>query len=106
MRLVVSNYLFFPGASRSLLEKIENKAKTVPQRLKPDCKCGTYGTAEAVPLSKTEYFNKLLSRSSRSSSNASVRPWCSQAGLLADLYPNEPYPYSRELRTRPTCTPP
>jgi hypothetical protein len=42
------------------LEKVENKAKTVPQRLKPDCKCGTYGTAEAVPLSKTEYFNKLL----------------------------------------------
>src|SRR5258708_33381987 len=60
MRLVVSNYLFFPGASRSLLEKSRNKAKTVPQRLKPDCKCGTYGTAEAVPLSKTEYFNKLL----------------------------------------------
>jgi hypothetical protein len=42
------------------LEKVENKAKTAPQRLKPDCKCGTYGTAEAVPLSKTEYFNKLL----------------------------------------------
>jgi hypothetical protein len=42
-----------------LLKKVENKAKTVPQRLKPDCKCGTYGTAEAVPLSKTEYFNKL-----------------------------------------------
>jgi hypothetical protein len=36
----------------SLLEKVENKAKTVPQRLKPDCKCGTYGTAEAVPLSE------------------------------------------------------
>jgi hypothetical protein len=26
-----------------------------PQRLKPEYKFGIYGTAEAVPLSKTEY---------------------------------------------------
>jgi hypothetical protein len=36
------------------------RVETVPQRLKPHCKCSGYGTAEAVPLSKTEYLNKLL----------------------------------------------
>jgi hypothetical protein len=35
--------------------------ETVPQRLKPHSKFSGYGTAEAVPLSKAEYFNKLLS---------------------------------------------
>ncbi len=34
--------------------------ETVPQRLKPHSKCSGYGTAEAVPSSKTEYFNKRL----------------------------------------------
>jgi hypothetical protein len=33
--------------------------KGVPQRLKPHCKDIPYGTAEAVPLIKTESFNKL-----------------------------------------------
>ena len=28
--------------------------ENVPQRLKPHYKCGTYGTAEAVPLSKAK----------------------------------------------------
>ena len=33
--------------------------KSVPQRLKPHCKCATCGTAEAVPLSKTDFFSTL-----------------------------------------------
>jgi hypothetical protein len=33
--------------------------ENVPQRLKPFCDYSGYGTAEAVPLSKTEYFNTL-----------------------------------------------
>jgi hypothetical protein len=44
-----------PGILRTgaLLKRAERRTKTVPQRLKPDCESGTYGTAEAVPLSKT-----------------------------------------------------
>jgi hypothetical protein len=42
------------------LKEERQKAKPVPQRLKPRCIGTTYGTAEAVPLSKTEYFNNLL----------------------------------------------
>jgi hypothetical protein len=34
--------------------------KSVPQRLKPHFKDIPYGTAEAVPLIKTESFNKFL----------------------------------------------
>jgi hypothetical protein len=33
--------------------------KCVPQRLKPRCEQSTFGTAEAVPLSKTDFFNSL-----------------------------------------------
>ena len=44
---------------RSLLKK-ENGRQSAPQRLKPHSKGSGYGTAEAVPLSKTEYVNKLL----------------------------------------------
>jgi len=29
--------------------------KSVPPRLKPHCKCAICGTAEAVPLSKTDF---------------------------------------------------
>jgi hypothetical protein len=32
----------------------------VPQRLKPHCKENTYGTAEGVPLSKTDFFSTLF----------------------------------------------
>jgi len=35
--------------------------KSVPQRLKPYCKCGVYGTDESVPLSKTGFFRSLFS---------------------------------------------
>jgi hypothetical protein len=35
------------------------ETKTVPQRLKPRCERGIFGTAEAVPLSKTDFFCNL-----------------------------------------------
>jgi hypothetical protein len=35
-------------------EKVAPRRKAVPQRLKPHYKQKIYGTAEAVPLSKTE----------------------------------------------------
>jgi hypothetical protein len=41
-----------------LVEKVEPSSKNVPERLKPQYEGSTYGTAEAVPLSKTD-FNKL-----------------------------------------------
>jgi hypothetical protein len=36
-------------------EKVAPQTKSVPQRLKPHCKENTFGTAEAVPLSKTDF---------------------------------------------------
>jgi hypothetical protein len=33
------------------------KIKNVPQRLKPRREQSTFGTAEAVPLSKTDFFS-------------------------------------------------
>jgi hypothetical protein len=36
-------------------EKVSRKTKNVPQRLKPRCEQSTFGTAEAVPLSKTTF---------------------------------------------------
>jgi hypothetical protein len=47
---------------QELVGKGRNRAKPEPQRLKPHCKYGIYGTAEAVPLSKTGYSNKFLSK--------------------------------------------
>ncbi len=41
-----------------LVEICSIGTQAVPQRLKPRRKYSGYGTAEAVPLSKTEYFNK------------------------------------------------
>ena len=35
-------------------EKVVAESKSVPQRLKPYCKCGAYGTGKPVPLIKTE----------------------------------------------------
>ena len=46
--------------SHGLVEKGSINSETVPQRLKPQSKKSNYGTVEAVPLSKTEYFNKFL----------------------------------------------
>jgi hypothetical protein len=41
------------------LKKVPREATSVPQRLKPHCKNDVCGTAEAVPLSKTEFFSIL-----------------------------------------------
>jgi len=35
-------------------EKVSREIENVPQRLKPRCEQSTFGTAEAVPLSKTD----------------------------------------------------
>jgi hypothetical protein len=40
-------------------EKVPCAIKSVPQRLKPRCEQSTFGTAEAVPLSKTDFFSTL-----------------------------------------------
>src|SRR6266702_941411 len=41
-------------------EKVATEEKSVPQRLKPHYKRGTYGTAEAVPLSETRLLQHPL----------------------------------------------
>jgi hypothetical protein len=41
-------------------EKVPAKTKSVPQRLKPPCEQSTFGTAEAVPLSKADFFSRPL----------------------------------------------
>jgi hypothetical protein len=38
-----------------LFENAGSASEEHPQRLKPSCKDGSYGTAEAVPLSKTGF---------------------------------------------------
>jgi hypothetical protein len=40
-------------------EKVPHETKSVPQRLKPHYEQSTCGTAEAVPLSKTDFFITL-----------------------------------------------
>jgi len=40
-------------------EKGDAINQNVPQGLKPHCKQSTSGTAEAVPLSKTNFFSTL-----------------------------------------------
>jgi hypothetical protein len=40
-------------------EKVPERAKSVPQRLKPNSQHAAYGTAKAVPLSKTGFFSSL-----------------------------------------------
>jgi hypothetical protein len=40
-------------------EKVALQTEDVPQGLKPYCKQNTSGTAEAVPLSKTDFLNTL-----------------------------------------------
>jgi hypothetical protein len=40
-------------------EKVPHETKIVPQRLKAHCEQCTCGTAEAVPLSKTDFFSTL-----------------------------------------------
>jgi len=45
-----------PSGAKEGAEKVASWRKDVPQRLKPHCKQGSCGTAEAVPLSKTDFF--------------------------------------------------
>ncbi len=47
-----------PQGLKRVLKKYSDKT-SVPQRLKPHCKGGTYGTGKPVPLSKTEFFSTL-----------------------------------------------
>jgi hypothetical protein len=47
-----------PGAEEGA-EKVLRETKSVPQRLKPHYEQSTCGTAEAVPLSKTDFFITL-----------------------------------------------
>ena len=49
---------------RSLLMKVAG-SEVVPQRLKPNCNGSVYGTAEAVPLSKTSAWDGCAERSCR-----------------------------------------
>jgi hypothetical protein len=46
------------GTAEEGAEKVAHEANSRPQRLKPHCQQNACGTAEAVPLSKTD-FNKL-----------------------------------------------
>ena len=51
-------------AFRARLNRLRKKPgrskEDVPQRLKPHYKCGIYGTAKAVPLSKAKTFSAAL----------------------------------------------
>jgi hypothetical protein len=42
-----------------LTEKVTGDEKTIPQGLKPESSCSSYGTAEAVPLQSSAFFRKL-----------------------------------------------
>jgi hypothetical protein len=44
---------------KEVVEKLPRERKGVPQRLKPHCEQSSCGTAEAVPLSKTDAGQKL-----------------------------------------------
>jgi hypothetical protein len=50
--------LFF-GPTKQLAEKVTKDDKTIPQGLKPESFCSSYGTAEAVPLQNSAFFRKL-----------------------------------------------
>jgi hypothetical protein len=53
--------------------------ESVPQRLKPRCKHSTYGTAEAVPLSKIADFNKIMYRRDRNTMTILKQDGCAFA---------------------------
>jgi hypothetical protein len=46
-----------PLMAKEGAEKVVRETKSVPQRLKLHCKHDPCGTAEAVPLSKTNFFS-------------------------------------------------
>jgi hypothetical protein len=43
------------SVGKQAAEKLPSETESVPQGLKPHCKQNTCGTAEAVPLSKTDF---------------------------------------------------
>jgi hypothetical protein len=47
------------GPASQLAEKVTKDDKTIPQGLKPESFCSSYGTAEAVPLQNGAFFRKL-----------------------------------------------
>jgi hypothetical protein len=49
----------FYGTTEQLAEKVTKDDKTIPQGLKPESFCSSYGTAEAVPLQNGAFFRKL-----------------------------------------------
>jgi hypothetical protein len=48
-----------PSGAEEAAEKVAERKKTIPQRLKPHSICGIYGTAEAVPFQSHEFFRSL-----------------------------------------------
>jgi hypothetical protein len=55
----MNNSSNIPSRAKEGAEKAAIRRKGVPQGLKPRCKECIYGTAEAVPLSATEFFRSL-----------------------------------------------
>jgi hypothetical protein len=47
------------GTAEQLAEKVTKVDKTIPQGLKPESFCSSYGTAEAVPLQNGAFSRKL-----------------------------------------------
>src|SRR6266702_4653278 len=69
-------------------EKVATEEKSVPQRLKPHYKRGTYGTAEAVPLSETRLLQHPLKPGPTSEATAAAklrqcRSYCAAPVLCA-----------------------
>jgi hypothetical protein len=50
----------FCGSTEQLAEKVTKDDKTIPQGLKPESFCSSYGTAEAVPLQSCRIFRQAV----------------------------------------------
>jgi hypothetical protein len=64
--------VLMPGLKR-VMKKVGAAKEDVPQRLKPQGKQDSYGTAEAVPLSKTRLFQHPLGARAYLRSNSKSR---------------------------------
>src|SRR5437868_11384402 len=71
-----------PGAKEGA-EKVPREIKNVPQRLKPRCKQSAFGTAEAVPLSKTDFFSTSFSPRAANLPYMGLRPMLVYGAPLA-----------------------
>jgi len=60
-------------------EKVIAAKKNVPQRLKPHFLCSTYGTAEAVPLTKQGFSAASETRTLQSTIFANWKMTCAEA---------------------------